>query len=219
MHLKMVSINENVQKELRNAVQITGDPNVLNLVLMWDTFLEDRFAKIDEWAKAWTKNSIGLAQKEVKSALVKYEKMFRERENAEEQAQKVAKTGKGSKGNGKATASYAEEQKKKRKTLSTKLAQQGKEMRAHREELRTLKATQKASTRKWKKPQREAHQVKINVKKEDIEDAERAYGVTQRAIHELYSYSVKMIITNLKKDQERLLNFERKVSTLKMPRL
>lgn len=215
----MININENVIKELRNAVQITGAPVAQNLASMWQTFLGEKFDDIDAWAKKWTGERIDLAQKELKTTLAKYEKMFQEREKAELQAQKEIKAGKGSKGKGKAPASYAEEQKQKHKALSTKLAQHSKDMRAYRAELRTLRATQKANAKDWTKPEKTAHEVKIDKVEMGIETAEKEFGRTQREIHELYSYSVKMIIKNLKKDQQRLLSFEKKIRTLNMPRL
>lgn len=215
----MININENVIKELRNAVQITGAPVAQNLASMWQTFLEEKFDNIDAWAKKWTGESIDLAQKELKTTLAKYEKMFQERKKAELQAQKGIKAGKGSKGKGKAPASYAEEQKQKHKALSTKLAQHSKDMRAHRAELRTLRATQKAHANNWTKDEKSAQGHKIKEAEKDIGTAEEAFGRTQREIHELYSYSVKMIIKNLKKDQQRLLSFEKKIRALNMPRL
>jgi hypothetical protein len=57
---------------------------------------------------------------------------------------------------------------------------------------------------------------KIKKAKLTLETKERDLGKAQRAIHELYSYSVNLIVKNLEKDSARVSNFEKGIASLKL---
>jgi hypothetical protein len=100
--------------------------------------------------------------------------------------------------------------------LATKLSQQKTDVVQKRQALLTL---QKMSTRRMKEPQKEKRKIAIVVAKVDLFKAQREHGLTQRSIHELYSHSIKMIIENLRKDQSRLLAYQKAIPDLKLDRL
>lgn len=209
----MRSINVNIKLELSNAAYVTSKPNLPDLVPIWDSFLDQHFTKIENWGQKWIRERIAETLEALKIAITKYEKMFQERKKAELTAQK-APTGNKEKGKGPLT--YAEKQKQEQKELTTKLTQQARVAQQHKAELHTL---EQMKTTGWDKKRRDAHREKVTAAKDNFFEAQKTHGITQRAIHELYSYSVKNIITNLKKDQERLMNYQEKINTLKMPRI
>jgi hypothetical protein len=209
----MRSIDANIKLELSNAAYVTSQPNLPNLVIIWNSFLDQHLTKIEDWGQKWIQERIDETLKALKIAIIKYENMFQERKKAELAAQK-APAGNNNKGKGPLT--YAEKQRQEQKELNTKLIQQVRAVQQGKTELYTLRQTNKKG---WDRSKKDSHEVKVFKAKQDLLKAQEAHGLTQRAIYDLFSYSVKNILTNLNKDKERLMNYQKQISTIKMLRI
>ena len=213
MHNKTRSIDANIKLELSSAAYVTSEPNLPNLVIIWDSSLNQHFTKIEDWGQKWNQERIGETLKTLKIAIIKYEKMFQEGKKAELASQKALA---GNKKKGKRPLTYAEKQRQEQKELNTKLIQQVRAVQQSKTDLHTLRQTNKKG---WDRSKKDAHEVKLFKAKQDLLKAQEAHGLTQRAIYDLYSYSAKNILTDLKKDKERLVNYQKQISTIKMLRI
>ncbi|KAF1971908.1 hypothetical protein BU23DRAFT_569412 [Bimuria novae-zelandiae CBS 107.79] len=71
VHHNLQSINVNVRTELGHASTLTGQQNV-NLVPIWDAFLNYKFTEVEDWGKEWLNLRIEESLKAIEKTRKKY---------------------------------------------------------------------------------------------------------------------------------------------------
>lgn len=190
----MKNINKNIRLELANAGALYNEPKI-NLVPIWDKFIAEHFKDMDTVAKAWVTARLPKTKSEIAAALKKYTVLTETLKKQE---------------TGKDAAKHAADQKKKQTTLEATMAKQKKDIADAKKKVDDLKKQRAV------KPQPKGIATKIQKAKEALHEAEKEVGKTQRKIHELYTFSVNLLVKNLKKDNLRVLNFEKDLAALKL---
>lgn len=193
-HLK--SINSNIRKELGNAGVLYNEPKI-NLVPIWDDFIKGQFKKAEDHGKQWLRARFPATKIKIEAAKTKYVQMAAKLKSAEE---------------GKDAVKHADVQKKAQTQLETKVKTQETAVTAARTAVNDLKKLRTTGTPAQKK----GLQGKIERAKKALKEKEAAVAKSQRAIYELYSHSVNLIIKNLEKDSSRVSNFEQAIASLKL---
>jgi len=165
------------------------------LVPLWDAFMKAHFQAMDTAAKKWATARLPKTKTEIAAAIKKYTTLAYTLKKAE---------------TGKDAAKHAADQKKKQTTLESTLTKQKADVAAAQKKVddaKKLRATQ---------PKPAGADKKVRDAKKALLKAEKEVGKTQRKIHELYSYSVNLLVKNLGKDSQRVTNFEKDLAALKL---
>lgn len=210
------SISANVKLELRNAAQLTKSPNV-KLEALWDQYLADKFATMETNGRKWIEERLKTdTDKQLTATIDKYRKMSSELKKKESTLVKDP-------------LAHAKKQKVEQNRLEKVLKQHQADVTAQQKTVDQLridrtelsakikKATQPVAKQDFEK-KRDNVGKKIIAAKNQVHRKQKLVGATQRAIHELYSYSVGLILMNLEKDQKTIAEYRKVVLTLKMPR-
>ncbi|KAJ4297982.1 hypothetical protein N0V90_005881 [Kalmusia sp. IMI 367209] len=186
----LFTINDTIKLEPRSVKDIIGKPNLLDIVTLWSSFIYQHLSKF------WVRKHIGGTLKQAKVFMKENDKLLEERETADD----------------KRDNKYTLAQRNKQKPLAAMLKTQKADITPKRKALLMLQMT---------KAQKDAHKDKIIEATNDLFEAQRKQRLTHREMremHELYSYSIKMIIKNLRKDQQRLLAYQKAILDPEMAR-
>jgi hypothetical protein len=190
------NINGNVQKELKNAGLLYNEPKI-DLVPIWNDFIKAQFLKADAHGKKWLSDRFPSTKTKIEASRKKYVQMATKLKAAEE---------------GKDAVKHKDAQKKTQTQLEAKVKTAEAAVTAAKKAVEDLKLLRTTGTTAQKK----GLTGKIKKAKLTLETKERDLGKAQRAIHELYSYSVNLIVKNLEKDSARVSNFEKGIASLKL---
>ncbi|KAL1600775.1 hypothetical protein SLS60_007163 [Paraconiothyrium brasiliense] len=194
------SINSNVRMELSHAKTLTGEE--VDLVPLWDSFLEDRFTIAENHGKDWLRGRIERALKEIKETRKKYRTLLT-------QLQKQEK--------GKLAEQHRKKQHQKQLSFE-KLRENAKRKVVHQRALISQLTKKYEAITNPTKAQTKAFNSKVTAAKKTMLRHEKMVMKAQRRIHVLYAYSLEGILRNLRKDQQRVLAFEKAIPALRLLR-
>ena len=210
------SISANVKLELRNAAQLTKSPNV-KLEALWDQYLADKFATMETNGRKWIEERLKTdTDKQLTATIDKYRKMSSELKKKESTLVKDPLAHAKKQNVEKNRLDKIKKQRQADVTAQQKIVDQ---LRMDRAALSTKikRATEPVVKQSFAK-QRDDVAKKLKAAKNQVHQKQKLVDGTQRAIHELYSYSVQDILTNLDKDKKIIAEYRKVVSTLRMPR-
>ncbi|KAF1950026.1 hypothetical protein CC80DRAFT_247531 [Byssothecium circinans] len=199
----LTNINKNVRLELGNAAHVLGLPPSVDIVKHWDAFVVQHFDEIDKFIDKWLTERVKNNLEAIKIAIANKEALFRDLQKKEDPKQNPQ------------IQQYAAAQRAEQNRLAAQQTAEEKKMKDFGTEIVDLK---KVSKQGWSRAQKQAHKRKQDATEKAYMDARRKFGLARRGIHDLYSFSVKGIIENLKKDESRVTHYKQRVKGLKMPR-
>jgi len=190
----MKNINKNIRLELANAGALYNEPNI-DLVPIWDKFIAEHFKNMDTEAKKWMTARLPETKSEIAETVKRYTALA---ETLKKQEM------------GKDAVKHAADQKKKQTALEATLARQKKDVVEAEKKVDDLKKQRAV------KPKPKGIEKKVSDAKKALQKAEKEVGKTQRKIHELYAFSVNLLVKNLGKDRQRVTNFEKDLAALNL---
>ncbi|KAJ4360947.1 uncharacterized protein N0V89_001516 [Didymosphaeria variabile] len=194
------SINANVRMELGHAKALTGED--VNLVPLWDSFLENRFAEVENYGKDWLEGRVERALKNITETRKKYRSLLTQMQKQEK---------------GKQAERHRKLQHQKQLSFE-KLRESAKRKVVHQRQLISQLTKKHAAITNPTKAQTKAFDSKVTTAKKNMLRHEKTVMKAQRRIHVLYAHSLEGILRNLRKDQQRVLAFKKAIPALRLLR-